>query len=747
MKIRLTSIVAAVGIIVYAGIASAPLHGPDTAEPKANAKTEKSGKRFSCIDLAQVQADGEIGWRIDLTIRANLLAIDVENQVLKPFRERQGWPVDKEPYVDYVGIGKIIDAAVSFARYSKNPQVIEFKDRLVKDLLATQLDDGYIGIFPPQDRIHKLWDLHEMVYIIHALVNNYRYCHDQPSLDAARRLADYLLKNRKSTAPIPHLTAKIDTERALIALSEVTADTRYRDYAIEVMDLRNWKDPAAGHAYTFMNNCLAQLDLYREKPDDSLLVQSRKVLDYLTKNDGLMIDGTCSHVEGFHNNQDTRGDLGESCATAYLIRLMHYLIQIEGESRCGDIMERAVFNALFAAQSPDGRKLRYFTCIDGPRVYWNKDTFCCPGNWRRIVAELPEMIYYRSADGGLMVNLYTASTAKVRIAEDISVQVRQKTDYPNSGKVVLAIEPSRSAEFPLYLRIPRWCKTAKISINDQPVGDSIKSGDWYSIKRLWKQGDVVTLDMPMETRLVRGRKMQAGKLAVMRGPLVFCLAPERQQANPLLDKKTQDGNSAENKKNWVEALNRLKFDWNSLAAPQADQTIRPGGLSMQIRAWGPNSDREKPADLTLLLTEFVDPAGEMTYFPTDDPNLAVEDELYDTPPAGEYVNKKGALLNNEFCFWSAMTAEGGFKPQTGRRFLYPRFGSEGAVSLHARSHHFHLLVVQIARDNASSLPTTPIEQREIFRLVKNPHPTVPPVENVIDHSSFDRSSSSWHASI
>ena len=103
-----------------------------------------------------------------------------------------------------------------------------------------------------------------------------------------------------------------------------------------------------------MNFCLAQLDLYRQQPDRSLLGQSHRVIDYLTKDDGLMITGTCSLTERFRNNQETRGGVGESCATAYFIRLTHHLLQLEGDTLYGDLMERAIYNALFAAQSPEG---------------------------------------------------------------------------------------------------------------------------------------------------------------------------------------------------------------------------------------------------------------------------------------------------------------------------------------------------------------------------------------------------------
>ncbi len=588
---------------------------------------------FASIDPAHVKVDGEIGRRIDLTIHKNLLAIDVDSHFLAPFRRKQS------RLFDYIGLGKLIDASVSFAYYSRDPKVIALKDHLVNELIATQLADGYIGTFPEGARLRDVFDEHEIAYNIHALVDDYRRFHNQASLVAARKLADYLITNYKTATATrdPKLICKIDLERAMIALSEATADTRYQDYILNRDGLRNWHSPidvvndgqyssGDGHAYTFMNNCLAQLDLYGQQPDASLLGQSHRVIDYLTKDDGLVITGTCSVTERFRNNQETRGDIGESCATAYFIRMLHHLLQLEGDTLDGDLMERAIYNSLFAAQSPDGRQLRYYTAIDGPRKYHPADTYCCPGNWRRIVAELPEMIYYRSAEGGLLVNLYTASTADVPLAGDLSVGLRQQTDYPNSGKVVLTVDPTRPAEFPLKLRIPRWCPSATVSVNGQPAGGPAKPGDWYSIKRVWKSGDVVTLDMPMKPRLVRGRKLQAGKVAVMRGPLVFCLSPSRQAAKYSVY-AGHGANAEEVQRTAVEAIANTKFDWTTLSGPVPDPTIRPDGVALQVRAWGPTSDRTKPADLTLSLSEFIDPTGQATYLPAD-PKLGVDDELH-----------------------------------------------------------------------------------------------------------------------
>ena len=133
-------------------------------------------------------------------------------------------------------------------------------------------------------------------------------------------------------------------------------------------------------------------------------------MDFLTRQDGLVITGACGYQECWHDNQQGFFKLGETCATAYLIRLLDNMLRLEGDTLYGDMMERTIYNALFAAQSPDGRNLRYYSPFEGKRVYFDKDTYCCPCNFRRIIAELPTMVYYRCG-GGLAINLYTTSIA------------------------------------------------------------------------------------------------------------------------------------------------------------------------------------------------------------------------------------------------------------------------------------------------------------------------------------------------
>ena len=371
-----------------------------------------------------------------------------------------------------------------------------------------------------------------------------------------------------------------------------------------------------GHAYAYLAHALAQRQLYRAEPDERLLRTTRRTMDFLTHRDGLVISGACGDHECWHDTQSGTTNLGETCATAYLIRTLDDLLRLDGDSRWGDLMERTIFNALFAAQSPDGRRIRYYTPFECPRTYFPGDTYCCPNNYRRIISELPTMIYYR-APHDLTVNLYTPSTAKIglrrRAFRDRATRDRLPQFRPGAaegrsfatGRVVAA------------LRIPRWCQGAKITVNGEPVQEPVRVGTYCAISRKWQAGDRVELHMPMPLRFVRGRQSQLGRVAVMRGPVVFCLNRERNK-----DVGTAD-------------LRLITVVPSSLKGPTRDDSVRPGGMACAVQAWKPGVwyPSAKP-ELRLVLTEFADPSGEFAYFHVPDPNARefVDDELAERVP-------------------------------------------------------------------------------------------------------------------
>ncbi len=578
----------------------------------------KTDDVLSSAGIQNVRVGGELGRRMEVTVWNNLMVLDADRDFLKPFQDRKA----KD---GYIGLGKLIDSWVRLAAYTKDEKVIQRKNHVVNAALATQEKDGYIGLLVPEQRVWTLWDAHEMSYLVMGLTTDYEYFGSQTSLDAAKKLADYLI-TRLSAEPDrvmdPTLSFEMPTTglaQAFLNLSDRCGDARYKEFAIAREKLNTWNLPIVtgrwgkveGHAYAYMARCLAQLHLYREQGAPELLSQTRTTLDFLTQKNGLVITGTCGDHECWHDTQEGTINLGETCATAYLVRLMDDLLRLTGDARYGDVMERAIFNALFAAQSPDGRHIRYYTPFDGKRTYFEKDTYCCPCNYRRIIGELPGLVYYR-AKNGVAVNLYSGSEAEFPLANDVTVSLKQETDYPNSGNVVIQVNPSKASAFTVLLRIPRWTANPALHINGEAHAVTAKPGEFQAVEREWKPGDRITLELPMPARWVKGRVAQAGRVALMRGPVVYCLSREKNPAVNDMD------------------LRLITVDPASVEGPFADDSVRPGGQACKVHAWEPGAwYPHAKAGLELTLTEFPDPAGEATYFHTPNPNADgfVDDEL------------------------------------------------------------------------------------------------------------------------
>jgi uncharacterized protein len=569
------------------------------------------------LDARQVKVRGEIGRRIDVTIANNLLVLDTDHDFVQPF-------LTKNQKDGYIGLGKLIMAATRLAAYSGNERVKALKDRLVARVIESQAADGYPGMLAEGARIHELWDVHEVGYLIAGLTDDYRLFGSPRSLEAARKAADYVIAHWNQvpsgwagrTGVATHV-AVTGLERTMLALHAATRDKRYLDFVTGERALESWDMPVVvgrregieGHIYAYMTRSLAQLELYRIDPRASLTLNADRALDFMRRQDGMAITGGAGQWEIWTGDQDGRGALGESCATAYQLRVYDSLLRLRGDAGYGDMMERTIYNALFAAQSPDGRRIRYYSPLEGPRVYHPGDTYCCPCNFRRIISELPEFVYYSSA-AGITVNLYADSEASFK-AGGAQVAIRQETDYPSGGSITIHVQPSGPARFALRLRIPAWARGARVWTAPGAPAATPEPGTFHEINRQWREGDTVRVEFPMPVRLVRGRQQQAGRVAVMRGPMVYCLNPAQAKALESVD---------------AADLIRFTLDARSLE-PVPDDSVRPDGRALRAGFWKPGYTTANRPEMELKLTEFADPGGRATYFRVRDLGGAVEDEL------------------------------------------------------------------------------------------------------------------------
>jgi DUF1680 family protein len=626
-------------------LAAASIQAAECCKAPFDVVQPKVPDKLCRVTLNRQELGGEIDRRIQNLIYKNFMVIDLDGGWLNHFRNR----TDRGgASMVFYGIGKVLDAGSLFAAYTGDPKVAARTQYIIDELEKSRDPDGYLGFWkvePENRQNHINWILHEQEYINLAFVRNYRCTGNPKSLADAKIMGDYILK----TFPTPQnpcydagLICTAGLPEGMLELYRVTGDKRYLDFAadvphgnnrteVQLASLRTWDQDFSRrpcHVYVMLARCYAQTELFRLTGEESLLNMSHFMRQELLKKGegGMLVTGSSSQNEMFAYNQNGSGAIGESCVTAYMLRWIDSLMRLEGDMRYGDLLERTIYNALFGANSPDGRQIRYYFPFTGDRPYDKyNDTFCCCGNYRRAVAELPQKVYYRTPDGGIALNLFTPSN-KAFDVNGQAVTIRQETAYPNDGDVKLTFSTPKPVAFPFQFRTPRWCGKITLRVNDEapvtidPLAQKLGS---YVLNRTWKDGDVVKLSMPMAWRFLRGRAVQDGRVVLLRGPVVYCVGKAR---NAGLFAKCPDPRN-------------LVIDPASIAEPTKDDSIRPGGLKAVAKAWlNPERAGEQ---VDVVLTEFIDPSGQDIYFRV--PNLAdnspvrlTDDEIVSWP--NENVN-------------------------------------------------------------------------------------------------------------
>jgi len=598
----------------------------DVVSPKVADKLER-------VILSQDELSGELNRRISDLVYKNYMVLDLDRDWLDYFRNRTD---RNEANGVYYGIGKVMDAGALFAKYTNDSAVAERTEYILDSILGTMDEDGYIGFWnrePNEYQNFVNWIVHEQEYFALACVRYYRVSGSEKALSAAKRTVDFLIKvfpkNENNVYYIPSPISIAGVAEAAVELYRVTGESRYFDFAQNLQyephwfyePFNSWRrniESRPFHQYVMLSHLYPETERYRLTADPALLLKSDWMRHALLEKDygALLVTGSSSNGEYFTRDQKGTGNIEESCVTAYLLRFFDSLMRLEGDMRYGDIMERTIYNALFAAQDPAGRKIRYFTAFSGERVYYDRDTFCCPGNFRRAVAEIPQKVYYRLENGGIAVNLYTESS-KTFCVDGKNLTLHQKTDYPNSGHIEITVQTDDSVETVLAFRTPRWADSVSIQVNDEPVicvNPKEQENGIFVLTRNWQEGDSIKIDMPMAWRWIEGRMTQTGKAALLRGPVLYCLGAAK---NPELVAA-------------VPNLRDLVIDPESLGEPELDTVTRPDGCMVRACGWLPSNPDQK---FDLIFTEFPDETGREIYFslPENSPVKPVADELLDEP--------------------------------------------------------------------------------------------------------------------
>jgi len=490
---------------------------------------------------------------------------------------------------------KVIEGA-SYSLQSKNNMTLSiYLDTLIDLIASAQEDDGYLFTF---STIHKTlphewlgtkrWEkeedlsheLYNAGHLFEAAAAHYRATGKNNLLNIAIKNADLLVKTfgwgKEERFPGHQII-----ETGLVKLYRITGKKDYLDLAKFFLDLRGKEGhfnqeysqshiqvvdqkTAVGHAVraTYMYSGMADIAaLTGNIPYQSAIdniwqnVVNKKM--YITGGIGSTRNGEAFGDEYELPNMSA---YAETCAAIANVYWNMRMFALHGEGKYIDVLERTLYNGLISGVSLSGDHFFYPNPLASigqhQRSSWH-NCACCITNMTRFLPSMPGYIYAQNGNN-LYLNLFVGSTSTIDLPAT-KVELIQKTDYPWSGVVDVAVNPHKLTNFALHIRIPGWAvnqpvpgdlytysdQTSKkmvILLNGKPTKYRMEKG-FAIIQRNWKKGDHLSLNFDMAVKkVISNEKVKANKnrFAMEMGPIVYCLEGpdnvENMVMNILVDK-------------------------------------------------------------------------------------------------------------------------------------------------------------------------------------------------------------------
>lgn len=478
---------------------------------------------------------------------------------------------------DDTDVYKTIEGASYLLQTYPDKKLESYIDSVLHIVAGAQEPDGYLYTARTMNPKHphpwagsKRWEkveelsheFYNLGHMIEGAVAHYQATGKRNFLDIAIKYADCVCKaigpDKGQTVRVPgHQIA----EMALAKLYLVTGNRKYLNEAKFFLDKRGYtsrkdaysqahkpvvqQDEAVGHAVraTYMYSGMA--DVAALTGDTAYVHAIGRIWDnivgkklYLTGGIGATANG-----EAFGGNYELPNATAycETCAAIGNVYVNHRLFLFHGDAKYYDVLERSLYNGVLSGISLDGGKFFYPNPLESAGGYERKAWFgcaCCPSNLCRFLPSVPGYVYATRGDS-LYVNLFMEGVSEIQVGK-YKLELRQQTAYPFEGTVRMQLTKGKG-DFVMKVRIPGWVrgevvpsdlyrfadkkKTGySVKVNGETVDGELENG-YLAISRRWKKGDVVELSLDMTPRLVAANEKVAddrGKMAVERGPLVYC---------------------------------------------------------------------------------------------------------------------------------------------------------------------------------------------------------------------------------
>jgi hypothetical protein len=459
---------------------------------------------------------------------------------------------------------KWIEAVAFTLQSGDRPELHKTAEDVIDLVIAAQKPNGYLNAYFVGDRANLSMtpeaqqsghELYCLGHLLQAAIAYYRATGDRKGLDAGIRMVnDFVLPSYGPAPKLPIISGHPEIEMSLVEVYRITGDKRHLDLAGYILggDDRihvprqvsiylfsgtpfTERTQVEGHAVRALYACCGAADYYLETGDATYWKTLNTLWDGMAGTKMYVTGGVGARAQG--ESFGAAYDLpnvsayAETCAAIGSMMWNWRMLAATGDAKFTDVLERALYNGVNSGMSLSGT----LYCYANPLAFdpsagitirnpWY-NTPCCPPNFERTIASLPGYFYSTSSDG-LYVHLYDNSTLNWHLEDGMALKVTQKTNMPWDGDVEITVAPAQPSEFTFYLRIPSWAgDNTPVAVNGKLVAGAM-AGAYLPIHRLWSPGDVIRLRLAMTPQPLSANRQvadDAGRVAVQRGPLVYCL--------------------------------------------------------------------------------------------------------------------------------------------------------------------------------------------------------------------------------
>jgi DUF1680 family protein len=504
--------------------------------------------------------DGPLKRQVDAA-REDYLRIP-NDDLLKGFRLRAGKPAPGAALGGWYSsdifhpFGQFISGLARLHAATGDPACRAKAEALLAGWAECIEPDGYFYYSRKPNAPHYIYDK-----MVGGLTDMVLFCDSKLAAESLAKITGWAEKNLdRSNRYAFGGTEWYTLSENLYRAHRATGDRRYRDFAAiwhydDYWDIYarggdlfgdrgNGRRTGVYHAYSHVNTLGGAAQAY-------LLTGDRRYGDAIRHAHAMLVGLQCYPTGGFgpdeqllpragwikkadysHNSFETQ------CGCFAVFKLCKYLLTISGSAGYGDWIERLAYNGIAATipMSPDGRVFYYsdYNALGGVKRNHPEGWTCCTGTRPMALADLHDLIYFRGADE-LYVNLYVPSTVTWERQGRGSVVVRQLTRFPESDSTTLVVDlPSREpSTFALKLRVPTWLGAPmEVAVNGAPDAGAIDSRGWATLRREWKDGDRVTVRLPMKFATVPLGDAAPVPAMILRGPVALAVRATGPDANP-----------------------------------------------------------------------------------------------------------------------------------------------------------------------------------------------------------------------